>query len=138
VPKQETDARAMPSKREPESEYHGIIVEESLREPSILRSVSVLGRKRGRDWTLLRVGVSEGVLQETIESVRRNLKVVNGVPFYAHFYRSGELIVVFPDRVFRITPNKDTWAQAVNYGKSVGIPLDQLDFLPCRFEDETY
>jgi len=123
---------------EPHATYHGIIVEESLLESSVLRSVKVLGRERGRDWTLLRVGVAGSALEIVVERIRRNLKTENGVPFYAHFYRLGELIVVFPERIFRMTPSKDTWAPVVSYGKSVGIPLEQLDFMPCRFEDETY
>jgi hypothetical protein len=128
----------MPPKGRSQDSYHGIIVEESLRDRSVLDAVAILGRKRGRDWTLLRVAVEARELSATIGLVRRGLKVVDGVPFYAHFYRSGELIVVFPDRVFRLTPQKQTWGPAVAYGKSAGIPTEQLDFMPCRFEDETY
>ena len=118
--------------------YHGIIVEESLRDQSVLETLAVLGRKKGRDWTLLRVGIEERALTTVVDQLQRNLKIENGVPFYAHFYRPGELIVVFPDRVFRLTPETDTWAPVVAFGKSVGIPAEQLDFAPCRFEDETY
>lgn len=121
-----------------ESLYHGIIVEESLRDSSVLNTVAILGRKKGRDWNLLRVGVQEKLLPKVIEQVQRNLRVENGVPFYAHFYRSGELVVVFPDRVFNSTPDKGMWGPAVSYGRSVGIPPEQLDFAPCRYEDETY
>jgi hypothetical protein len=58
--------------------------------------------------------------------------------YYAHFYRDEELIVVFPRKIFRITPNRETWTRAVDYGKSLRIPEQELDFKPCRFEDETY
>jgi len=121
-----------------QGDFHGIVVEESLRDPSILKEVEILGRKKGTAWTLLRIGI-EGVDScRVFERIRQNLKIEDGVPFYAHFYRRGELIVVFPERTFRLTPEKGTWAPAVTYGRSVGIPADQLDFLPCRFEDETY
>jgi hypothetical protein len=128
----------MPPNRRSQDTYHGIIVEESLRDRSVLDSVAILGRKRGRDWNLLRVAVERSELSATIGLVQRNLKLVDGVPFYAHFYRPGELIVMFPDRVFRVTPEKDTWGPPVTYARSVGIPETQLDFFPCRFEDETY
>jgi hypothetical protein len=118
--------------------YHGIIVEESLRDPSVLETLAILGRKKGRDWTLLRVGIEERALKMMVNRLRQNLITVNGVPFYAHFYHPGELIVVFPERVFRVTPEKSSWEPVVTYGKSVGIPAEQLDFAPCRFEDETY
>lgn len=119
-------------------EYHGIIVDDSLLDSAVLKKVAILGRKRGRHWTLLRVGVKGHRLPEVVDRVKRNLKTVDGVPFYAHFYRVDELIVVFPDRVFHLTPDKGTGEPVVSYGKSAGIPQDQLDFFPCRFEDETY
>jgi hypothetical protein len=114
------------------------VVQESLREPSVLDEVTILGRKKGRDWNLLRVGVEGQLLPEVVEKVRQNLRTEAGVPFYAHFYRAGELIVVFPERTFRLTPRKGTWRPAVAYGRSVGIPAEQLEFAPCTFEDETY
>ena len=123
---------------EPHDQFHGIIVEESLRDPSLLEGVTILGRRRGRDWTLLRVGVTRGPLKSVIEREQRNLKTEGGVPFYAHFYRPGELIVIFPERVFRLTPDRATWGPVVAYGESAGIPPEQLDFSPCRFEDETF
>jgi hypothetical protein len=125
-----------PARVNPRTDYHGIIVEEGLRDCSIADAVRVLGRKQGKDWSLLRVGVEAKLLPRVIQRLQRSLKVENGVPFYAHFYRFGELIVVFPDRVFRLTPQKDTWGPALAYGRSVGVPLAQLDFEPHRFEDE--
>ncbi len=122
----------------PDRDYHGIIVQEGLRDPSVLNTMTILGRKKGADWLLLRVGVDAGRLSLTIKRMQESLKVEGGVPFYAHFYRPGELIVVFPDQVFRVTPRTDSWAPVLAYGKAHGIPAAQLDFVPCRFEDETY
>lgn len=58
--------------------------------------------------------------------------------FYAHFYRNDELIIVFRDRVFRITPDKATWGEAREHGRQLGIIEKQLDFIPNRFMDEIY
>jgi len=121
-----------------EAEYHGIIVQGGLNDPSVLNATTLLGRKKGTAWTLLRVGLKGGLLLPVIEGLQASLKVESGVPFYAHFYRPGELIVVFPERLFRMTPEKETWTEATAYGQSVGIPEEQLDFAPCRFEDETF
>ena len=121
-----------------EAEYHGILVEEGLSDLSILNAVTILGRKRGADWSLLRVRLKGRMLPSVIGRLQASLKMENGVPFYAHFYRPGELIVVFPQRLFRMTPRKETWKEATDYGKSVRIPVEQLDFAPCRFEDETF
>ncbi|MCL5783429.1 MAG: hypothetical protein M1476_05925 [Candidatus Thermoplasmatota archaeon] len=119
-------------------DYHGIIIMESLSDKSILDSLKILGRKDGRIWTMLRVGVETGKFQGVIKSISRNLMVVNGIPYYAHFYRRNELIVVFPGKIFFMTPDKETWQPVLDFGKSNGIPEQELDFFPCRFEDETY
>jgi hypothetical protein len=58
--------------------------------------------------------------------------------YYAHFYRGTELIVVFRNRVFRVNTDRGTWQEAIAYGKALGIAGRQLDFAPCRVEDETY
>lgn len=134
----EITVRAPASSTATRCDYHGILVAEGLGDRSVLDTATVLGTKRGRDWTLLRVAVAEERLSTVIVRIQQSLRVEGGVPFYAHFYRARELIVVFPDRVFRLTPQKESWGPAVAYGRSVGIPRAQRDFNPRRFEDEAY
>jgi hypothetical protein len=114
------------------SEYHGIIVKEGVRDISIFQNIRVLSRQTGKDWTLMKVGVSPKGINKIISSAQTNLVIENGIPYYAHFYRDNELIVVFPSKVFRITPDRATW------GESLGIARKELDFRPCWVEDETY
>ncbi len=119
-------------------EYHGIIIKESLRDQSILDKMQILGIKKSRSWTLLRVRIRETELGRFVGLIRRNLLAERNLPYYAHFYRDGKLIVVFPERTFRLKPDKNTWAPVVSYGRSIGIQEEELDFKPCKFEDETY
>ncbi len=100
--------------------------------------MEILGIKRTGNWTLLRVGIGETRLRRLLGVVQRNLLTERSVPYYAHFYREGELIVVFPERTFHLKPDKSTWEPVVSYGRSMGIPEDELTFKPCKFEDETY
>jgi len=118
------------------SEYHGIIVKEGLKDQSVLNKMKILGQKKGREWTLLRVSVHEDKLEEAIGLVQKSL--ITEPAFYAHFYRQGKMIVVFPKKTFNLTPKKDTWKPAIDYGKSVGITEKELDFKPSRFEEETF
>jgi hypothetical protein len=122
----------------PDGSYHGIIVRESLHDPSVLDKFELLGSAQGEHWTLHRVGVTKEAFPILVDLVRRNLKVENGVPFYAHFYNREELVVVFPKRIFHVTPKMSSWAPVLTYALSAGIPAEQLDFKPCRVEDETY
>jgi len=116
--------------------YHGILIREGLKNPPVLERLKVLGKKQAGQWLLVKVEVSKEEIEELVKLVQRNLK--RNPTFYAHFYRYNELIVVFPERVFRITPDKATWGPTIAYGESMGIPLKELDFKPCRIEDETY
>ena len=119
------------------SEYHGIIIKESLKDQSVLDRTKILGQKKGIKWTLLRVGVNENKIDEVLGLVQKSL-VTEPARYYAHFYREGKLIVVFPKKIFHLTPKRETWRPAVDYGKSVGVPEKELDFKPCRFEEETF
>ena len=77
-------------------------------------------------------------ITQMIRLIQTNLLSENGVPYYAHFYRNNELIVVFPERVFHVPPDRNSWREMVSYGESLGIPKAELDFKPCIFNDETY
>ena len=73
--------------------------------------------------------------------IQRNMKrrlLFVAKEFYCHFYRNDELIIVFRERVFRTSTQKTTWTEAIDYGKSIGIPAGQLDFIPNKMSDETY
>ena len=120
------------------SDYHGIIVREGIRDQANFGSMKILGQKTGRNWTLLKIGIQPRSLTSVISEIRANLLFEKGVPYYAHLYRDNELIVAFPAKVFRISPDKKSWREAVSYGKSLKIPLNELDFKPCRIEDETF
>ena len=125
-------------RRETTRDYHGIIIEQSLRDRSILDNIRILGKKSGKKWTMLRGLVRDDRLENFLKLVQANLLTENKVPYYAHFYNQQDLIAIFPDRVFYLKPDKKTWGPAVRYGKTLGISERELDFKPCRFEDETY
>lgn len=121
-----------------DTNYHGIMIRESVRDQSLFEKVKILGEKTGKHWTLMRIDVGPDAIDRLIKIVQSNLLYEKGVPYYAHFYRDDELIIVFPERVFRVSPNKKSWREVVSYGKLLGIPEGELDFTPCRFGDEKY
>ncbi len=121
-----------------EHDFHGIIVRGSLGNNLLLNDAAILGWKKGKDWELIRVGVLNSNIERFVEAVSESLRITEGVPYYAHFYSKDRLLVVFPHKVFNITPSKESWKPVIEYGLSKGIPIEQLDFFPCRFQDETY
>ena len=52
------------------------------------------------------------------------------VGWYMHFWNGNDVIAVFKDKVFEFKHDqKETWKDACDYGRSMGIPEKQLDFL---------
>ncbi|MBI5398102.1 hypothetical protein HZB03_01440 [Candidatus Woesearchaeota archaeon] len=119
--------------------WHGIIVDKSLQDPGMIDDFKILGQKVADDdpndvWTLYRVEVKAHQIDRAIKRVQQNLQK----GWYAHFYKDKDLIVVFADRIFRVTTDPETWKAIILYGKNLHIPADQLDFFPCNEEDETF
>jgi hypothetical protein len=118
------------------NKYHGIIVNISQKDKSIFDELKILSSKKSsKGWILYKIEVDQEKIEKVIKKLQQNMEPE---PFYCHFYRDDELIVVFKEKVFRIMPDKSTWKEAIEYGKFLGIPEKQLDFFPCKIEEETY
>jgi len=105
--------------------YKGTIIENSLQDKNILTELEITNTHHFHDWVLHDVLVSK----EQIKSLGHYL---NGGAWYMHFWIPGQdtAIVVFKDKDFEIKlSDKLSWIEAITYGKSVGIPEEQLDFI---------
>jgi hypothetical protein len=123
--------------------YHGIIIRQSQTDKSIFAGLKIIGKKRVLAGliTLYKVEAGQDSLDTLISSLQGNMATrlfLRKMEFYAHFYREEELVAAFKRKVFHMTPSLDSWGEAISYGKSIGIRPAQLDFKPCRVEDETY
>ena len=118
-------------------DYHGIIIDLSQKDEKVLERLNILGQRKTSDgkWVLYKVVVNPDSIEDTIKQLQENMV---DEKYYFHFYKDSRLIVVFKRKIFRIGTDKSTWDKAIEYGKSLGVPEEQLDFYPCRIEDETY
>jgi len=124
-------------------DYHGILINLSLKDKSCFKNMKIIGKKHVfLNWlVLLKVCVREEEIDAAIATLQSQMVERIGpyaMHFYCHFYRADELIVVFKQQVFRVKTDPATWQEVTAYGRSLGIPEKQLDFTPCRVEDETY
>lgn len=124
-------------------EYHGIVLSISQKDRSIFKGLQVIGAKRALLGlvTFYKIRIDLRELDEVVSKIQANMSSNFGPvsqQFYAHFYRDNELIIAFRDKSFKVTTDRTTWAEAIAYGRSLNIVEKQLDFTPCRFEDETY
>lgn len=102
----------------------GAIIENSLKDTSILGELQVMRTWRDGGWILHDVLVAE-------DKAEKLAQYLDNGPWYIHLWQPGadEVTVIFKNRVFRLKySDKSTWREAVEYGKSIGIPGEQLDF----------
>lgn len=104
--------------------YKGIIIEESLENRDILKDVEIIESTVSSDgeWHMHTVSA----MPEDLERLAQDLK--EGT-WYAHFWSDRNVIAVFKGKVFRFNfDDKSTWKDAIEYGRALGIPEEQLDF----------
>ena len=118
-----------------EDNYHGILVDKGFFDESVLNKLRIIGSKQTSKWKLIKIAVKEDELDDVIKKLQEKMIKFG---YYFHLYRGDELIVCYKDKIFRVSPDKSTWARAVEYGKELKIPNNELVFSPVRIEDETY
>lgn len=108
--------------------YKGTIIEESLIDNRIINELDVVKVKISQEenaaerWHLYMVSITK----DEINKISRNLK---SEKWYAHFWKEKDVVVVFKNKIFNFNfDKKESWKPAIEYGLSLGIPQEQLDF----------
>lgn len=122
--------------------YRGIIIEESLEDPTVLQDIRILKTQISpvtewhktpwlKRWTLHTVEVPEDQAPAIAERLRRAIDSEHPVAWYADFKNELDHYIIFRDRLFRVPRNEhDAYAEVRAYGRTLGIPDYQLDFSP--------
>jgi len=101
----------------------GVIIKQGLKNPLVIDGFKIVEHvfDRDPDWDMY-----------TVEATRDQIDRLSNQlldKWYAHFWDGREVVVVFKDHIFELNyDDKASWKPAVNYGLSVGIPIQQLDF----------
>ncbi len=108
--------------------YKGTIVEESLLDNRMLNDFKITGFRVTNDenpsarWHLYFVEADKDIIQKLAHTLKPE-------KWYAHFWSGDNIIAVFPGKTFSFKHSQpQTWKKAVEYGKKLGIPAEQLDF----------
>ncbi len=108
--------------------YTGTIVEESLGDNRILNDIEIIGFHISNDekpkdrWHLYTVKVSTDEIKKLSQLIKPK--------WYMHFWKDRDITAVFKGKVFEFNyDDKSSWREAVDYGLSLGIPSEQLDFV---------
>lgn len=120
--------------------YRGVIIAESLEDPSVLQEVRILETKVEpvtadhktpwlEQWTLHTVEIPEDRADEVAEKISKVLDTQHQSSWYADFKNDALYYIIFQNRVFRVDRSKkEKYTEIVRYGTSLGIPEYQLDF----------
>ena len=121
--------------------YTGIVIEESLRDTSVLNEVTILETKVEpitpehmtpwlTQWTLHTVEIPEEMAEDFAEKLSRSFDKEHP-DWYADFKNDVYHFIVFAGKIFKVNRAKPTrYKDAKAYGSSIGIPEYQLDFVP--------
>lgn len=120
--------------------YRGVIIEESLENVDVLKDVKVLETKVEKvtekhktpwiaQWTLHTVEIPEDSARDIAEKISKVLDSAHD--WYADFKNDTHHYIIFRNKVFYIDrKSKEQYAEAKQYGISLGIPEYQVDFAP--------
>ena len=108
--------------------YRGIVVEEALDDNRLLNQLFVEKihitnhEKREDRWHMYQVLVSKEQIDELAKHIVDD--------WYIHFWKGTDIIALFSNnKQFEFNYNKkDTWKDVLEYGRSIGIAEEQLDF----------
>ena len=118
--------------------FKGTIIEESLESKSVFRNVRITSSKvepvteghktpRVSQWTMHDVEIPEDRIDAVAQEISRSLDSKHN--WYADFRNDTAHYIVFRDKVFKIDRrSKEQYHEAKQYGISLGIPEQQLDF----------
>jgi hypothetical protein len=109
-------------------DYTGVVVEEALDDNCLInrldvQKVQITGYRRRQDrWHMYEVKISLGEIEELAKHVIDD--------WYIHFWKGTKIIALFSNNNrFEFDYNvKESWKEVLKYGRSIGIPEEQLDF----------
>ncbi len=117
--------------------YRGTIIEESLRDKSVLDDISIVKTEVEevtagfntpwlKQWTLDVVEIADGEIDAFVSRLQDAIETEH-TSWYADLKNDTDHYIIFPQRVFHVARSqKAQYHDVVVYGVSLGIPKHQL------------
>jgi len=137
--------------------YHAVIINLSQLNKKVFKRFTIIEMKKRflGIVKLYKIAIPESEIQEAVLNIQANMSNKLKKEWYAAFYNSEKAIIVYRKKIFELSANgivpvyqqlldttnaveKESWDEMIIYAKSLGIPNNQLDFLPSNFLEENY
>lgn len=124
--------------------YHGVIIEESLGDRSVLDDVVIVGTEVEEvtegfgtpwveRWTLRSVEIEDEKIEGVADRVAEAIDKEHAGSWFADFENGERRVIVFSERVFAVDRSKgEGYDEVKRYALNIGIPEHQLGFLKER------
>lgn len=118
--------------------FKGVIIEESLENPEVLKRAKVLKTKVEKvtpkhktpwlkQWTLLTVEIPNEMADAIAKEISSILDYSHKSAWYADFKNDHYHYIIYKDKIFKIDRRKpEEYQAATDYGISLGIPDYQI------------
>lgn len=118
--------------------YKGVIIEESLSDKLILKSVKTLNTRIEqvtpkhktpwlKRWTLRTVEIKENVADSFAKTISNSIETLHK-SWYVDFKNNKYHFIVYPGKIFRVDFTNSSYKEARDWGISIGIPKYQMQF----------
>jgi hypothetical protein len=116
--------------------FHGILVDAAFTDQHYPEKFPIFAHKKAGLWGLYGIEIHRENIENTVRDIQLHMRTDES--FYIHLYDDEMLIVIFKPRIYLATPNSSSWDEIQQYGLTLDIPIEQLDFWPNRFQDEIH
>jgi hypothetical protein len=118
--------------------YSGCIIEESLRDKNVLKSVKIMSTKVEKveamhetpwleKWTLHMVEIPENEVEKIADELAKSFDMGHIGNWYADFKNIEFHYIIFPNKVFKLDRGKKSdYDKMGEYALSIGLPKHQL------------
>lgn len=104
--------------------FKAIIIENGLSDKKILDELNIEKTYTIKDKTIHNVELSKDLISKLQKSIADG-------PWFIKLWNSGgdDMTVIFKDKTFSVKiSDRSSWNDAINFGKSIGVSEDELDF----------
>ncbi|MDR0302008.1 MAG: hypothetical protein LBI04_06835 [Treponema sp.] len=118
--------------------YSGVIIEESLHDKNVLKSVKIVSTRVEKveamhetpwleKWTLHTIEIPENNVEKTANELAKSFDMEHIGNWYADFKNNEFHYFIFPNKIFKLDRRKKSdYDEMGEYALSIGLPKHQL------------